>query len=107
MRNLFMSVLLALSVGACTFDTHFTGDPKFPNGATGCRATCESQGLEFGGFVYSGEYSTSCVCTPRQAAPGASATISPTAGVIVQAQAAAAAAANQRLMMQQQMRPTR
>jgi hypothetical protein len=99
-----MKILLSafLFVAACNFDTHFTGDAKFPNGATGCRATCESQGLEFGGFVYSGEYSTSCVCTPRQSAPGASATVSPTAGVIVQAQAAAAAAANQQMMMAQQ-----
>ena len=102
MRSILLSIVLA-SVAGCA--THFTGDAKFPDGADGCRRTCESENLDMGGFVYSGEYSTSCVCTPRQSAPGAgAASTAPTAGVIVEAQAAATAAANQQMMQRQQNR---
>ena len=107
MRSFLFSALCSLLV-ACTWGnpTRFEGSARFPDGADGCRRTCQASGLDFGGFVYSGEFSTSCVCTPHQSAPGASgATAPPTAGVIVQAQAAAAAAtANQQMMMAQQQR---
>lgn len=86
--------------------TRFEGAAKFPDGIGGCRLACEEEGLEMGGFVYSGEFATSCVCQPKRP-PGAppTAEANPTAGVIVQTQAAAAAAAAnnaQQLRMQQQ-----
>lgn len=42
--------------------TTFYGSPMFPGGATACRAHCQRDGLEMRAFVYSGEFSTSCVC---------------------------------------------
>ena len=102
---MFVFVVLA----ACGSNaTTFEGSAKFPDGTVGCRRACEDDGLEMGGFVYSGQFSTSCVCMPKQAAPGASASsTSPTAGVIVQAQAAAAAANQQMMMAQQQQQQQR
>ncbi|HSK00209.1 MAG TPA: hypothetical protein VK932_03170 [Kofleriaceae bacterium] len=70
--------------------TSFIGDAHFPGGVESCRNTCSRQGLELGAFVYSGEYSTSCVCRPA-AGPAAA---TPTADDEIQAQAAAAAAAS-------------
>ena len=105
----FLVSIACMAAVACTQPTSFHGEAKFPDGAEGCRRTCAADGMEMGGFVYSGEYSTSCVCTPHAGAPGTAgaATTMPTAGVIVQAQAAAAAAANQQLMMQQQQQQQR
>jgi hypothetical protein len=87
--------LVVLVLSACSFPTRFEGDAKFPDGVAGCRRACASAGLELGGFVYSGEFATSCVCQPVTAAgaPAATAESSPTAGVVAQTQAAAAAAA--------------
>jgi hypothetical protein len=70
--------------------TSFTGDAHFPGGVESCRSTCSRQGLEMGAFVYSGEYSTSCVCRP----PGAPAGTASTEDDEIQAAAAAAAAAS-------------
>jgi hypothetical protein len=94
--------VLCLALVACSRATTFEGDAKFPQGATGCRQTCEAQGLIMGGFVYSGEYSTSCVCMVPQTAPGATAGATSASAVAVVVQAAAAAAAQQRAMMAQQ-----
>ena len=95
-----------LALTACVTPTHFEGAAKFPDGVAGCRQACTKDGLEFGGFVYSGEFATSCVCQPARPAGAVSvAELNPTAGVIVQTQAAAAAAAAsnaQQLRMQQQ-----
>src|SRR5690349_20692293 len=100
-----MGCLMCIALLACEVPTKFVGEPKFPGGVASCRATCQREGLELGGFVYSGEFATSCVCSPPRA-PGASAAAeaNPTAGVVVQTQAAAAAAAAnaQQLRMQQQ-----
>jgi len=108
MKRLAWWLILAALAG-CTTPTEFTGKPKFPGGLDGCRAACTRDGLEMGAFVYSGEYSTSCVCRPRtEATPaaGADADAAPTAGVEVQTQAAAAAAAsaNNAYQRQQQSR---
>lgn len=56
-------VLGALTLSGCV--TQFTGSPHFPGGATGCESACSSQGLKMSGYVYSGEFATSCVCQPR------------------------------------------
>lgn len=69
------SLLLGSWLGACgPSSTQFLGASQFPNGPTGCQARCTADGLEMSGFVYSGEFATSCVCRPRQnAQPGQSA----------------------------------
>ena len=90
--------LVSLALTGCPNPTRFEGEPKFPNGVAGCKQACAKQGLEFGGFVFSGEFATSCVCQPARgpasvSSSGSSAESSPTAGVVVQTQAAAAAAA--------------
>lgn len=66
MRLLF-AVAASLLLGACgPSSTQFLGASQFPNGPTGCQARCNADGLEMSGFVYSGEFATSCVCRPRQ-----------------------------------------
>lgn len=71
MRDLPIYLLfVATALAACK--TEFYGSPKFPNGVDGCRAECSHEGLEFGAFVYSGEFATSCVCQAARA-PGPSA----------------------------------
>ena len=64
MRNL-LRILPALVLAACA--TSFTGEAHFPGGAGGCAATCQAQGLEMSGFIYSGEFSSACVCRPPRA----------------------------------------
>ncbi|HEY5936296.1 MAG TPA: hypothetical protein VIU61_16710 [Kofleriaceae bacterium] len=59
------SILLLCLLAGCP--TSFTGDAHFPGGPQACRATCERGGLEMSGFVFSGEFSTSCVCRPPRA----------------------------------------
>ncbi len=108
MRSYLFICWLCVASAACEPPTSFRGAAKFPDGVTGCRQSCTRDGLEFGGFVYSGEFATSCVCQPARpaAAAASSAESNPTAGVIVQTQAAAAAAAAnnaQQLRMQQQL----
>jgi hypothetical protein len=94
MKRLAWWLVIAALSGCTAPSTQFTGKPKFPGGLDGCRAACTKDGLEMGAFVYSGEYSTSCVCRPKSAAPpAAGADAAPAAGVEVQTQAAAAAAA--------------
>ena len=98
MKRLTWWLVIAALSGCTTPSTQFTGKPKFPGGLEGCRAACSKDGLEMGAFVYSGEYSTSCVCRPRAGTPpatgaGADADAAPMAGAEVQTQAAAAAAA--------------
>jgi len=95
-----------IAMTACTVPTKFTGEAKFPGGIAACRSTCTAEGLDFGGFVFSGEFATSCVCqAPRTGATAGAIEANPTAGVIVQTQAAAAAAAanNAQRMQQQQL----
>lgn len=104
MKNVFV-LLIPFALFACNQPTQFHGEPKFPDGASGCRQACQKEGLEMAGFVFSGEFSTSCVCAPpRTTAPGSSGEAAPTAGVFTQMQlaAAAAAAAQQQQMIRQQ-----
>lgn len=56
---------------ACVGPTHFEGAAHFPGGAPACAARCTRDSLEMSGFVYSGEFASSCVCRPRSGAPGA------------------------------------
>lgn len=67
-----------LAAGSCASATQFTGEPHFPGGAAGCQATCQKSGLEMSGFVYSGEFASSCVCrVPRMSTPSASSSPEP------------------------------
>jgi hypothetical protein len=75
MKTLLMLFALpaAFALGACNKTTSFNGEAHFPGGPNACAATCEQAGLEMSGFVYSGEFATSCVCRPPgHSAPGAS-----------------------------------
>jgi len=106
MRSLLCGAVCVVLL-ACNPRTTFHGDAKFPGGVDACRRTCASSGLELGGFVYSGEFATSCVCQAPHADSSAAnrAESSPAAGVFVQMQAAAAAAAasnTQQWRMQQE-----
>jgi hypothetical protein len=67
---LSITAFSALASG-CLPATEFRGEAHFPGGATACRATCQREGLQMSGFVYSGEFATSCVCRPPDAAPPA------------------------------------
>jgi hypothetical protein len=108
MRRALWYLGLAAILGCTSTATDFTGKPKFPGGLEGCRAVCSRDGLELGAFVYSGEYSTSCVCRPRTgASPTAGTDAAPTAGVEVQTQAAAASAASANNAYQRQQQQQR
>lgn len=75
-RLLLLAVSSILLGGACQPNpTVFRGSAQFPGGPSACSARCAADGLEMSGFVYSGEFATSCVCRP----PGAAAVPPPVA----------------------------
>lgn len=57
MKKLFLLFLLCT---ACA--TTFTGSAHVEDGAEGCRRKCAAWGLNFGGMVAMGEYSSACIC---------------------------------------------
>ncbi len=67
MKRTFLLLALVILVPACP-KTEFHGSPYFPDGAQGCKAQCSRDGLEMSGFVYSGEFATSCVCRAKESA---------------------------------------
>jgi hypothetical protein len=69
----FLAMAL-LSTAGCT--SVFSGAPKVPNGAAGCRAICSAYGMELTGMVAMGEYSDGCICQVpgKTVASGAAAT---------------------------------
>ena len=99
MKRFASLLVLALSLSACA--THFSGAAHFPGGAQACFASCQAQNMEMGGFVYSGEFASSCVCRPRPT-PGApvsqasdaatAAEVSSLVGVVMQMRRSGAAA---------------
>ena len=80
--------MLGLVLSGCP--TRFTGDAHFPDGPSGCRKACERSGMQMGAYVYAGEYSTACVCTPKGSGANTGATSLGMAvvGVITQLRAA-------------------
>jgi len=85
-RFLGISLVASMLVGC---STQFVGEPKVPNGATGCRALCRAQGMELAGMVIMGEYSDGCICSlpgQNQAAVVAAASSQAVAGVMRQMQ---------------------
>jgi hypothetical protein len=101
-RIALLSFFVLAAASACIPKTEFNGAAHFPGGAQACYASCNAQNMEMSGFVYSGEFASSCVCRPRpqaaatsQADPSA-ADVAALAGVVMQtrdSQASANAAA--------------
>ncbi|MDX2053947.1 MAG: hypothetical protein SFV15_16210 [Polyangiaceae bacterium] len=58
--GIFLSATLVMGCA-----TTFYGAAEFPGGASGCFEHCKSKRMKMSAFVYSGEYSTSCICAPR------------------------------------------
>jgi hypothetical protein len=84
--------VLGLFLSGCT--TTFYGAAYYPGGAKSCQINCRAKGMEMSAFVFAGEYSTACVCGPREseAAPTAAETTASSVAVatmIRQQQAAA------------------
>lgn len=75
-------------LSGCVQPTLFTGEAKVPEGAKGCAARCQQEGLAMSAFVVMGEYSTGCVCQASdavRASPAATASVSAAAaGVVMQ-----------------------
>jgi len=80
---LFVVVLVG-AISACA--TSFQGSAHFPGGAGACAQRCSADGLEMGGFIYMGEYSSGCVCEPpgSTTSPAPSASVAAAAGVMDQ-----------------------
>lgn len=58
-----LSLIGALAgLAGCASPTSFEGEAKFPGGLDGCRRQCAARQLDFGSFIYIGEYSTACAC---------------------------------------------
>jgi hypothetical protein len=79
---------MAALLAGCQMQTSFRGDAMYPGGAPACRVNCQREGLEMSSFVYSGEFATSCVCSPPSAPPQASTDASAAVGVVMQMRAA-------------------
>ncbi|HUQ01205.1 MAG TPA: hypothetical protein VM261_01865 [Kofleriaceae bacterium] len=67
MKRMFQLLALPALFALASCQTSFQGDPHFPGGVGGCAATCAQAGLEMSGFIYSGEFSSACVCRPPRA----------------------------------------
>jgi hypothetical protein len=67
MKQFLTALFLLGALASCK--TQFYGAPHYPGGPQACVATCASQGLEMSGFVYSGEFASSCVCRPADGGP--------------------------------------
>lgn len=57
-----MGLFVGLGLASCASPTSFEGEAKFPGGLDGCRRQCAARRLDFGSFIYIGEYSTACAC---------------------------------------------
>ena len=53
-------VAAVVVLGGCA--TNFTGSAYIQGGATQCAQMCARSNLQMAGMVYSGEFSSSCVC---------------------------------------------
>jgi hypothetical protein len=76
-------VLVAFASLSCVATT-FTGNPKVPHGAAGCKSICSSYGMELTGMVALGEYSDGCICEipGKRASVGAAGTGAATVAVM-------------------------
>ena len=86
-RLVAATAVIALSGCVTTTSTRFEGAAKVPRGSEGCRARCESWGMQLAGMVQLGEYSDGCICEVRKGAASvasASAAIPAAAGLHMQ-----------------------
>jgi hypothetical protein len=58
-----VSILAVAGIGGCA--TAFSGNPRIPGGANGCRNVCGGYGMDLAGMVAMGEYSDGCICKVR------------------------------------------
>jgi hypothetical protein len=86
MARVVLAVVVAALSGCVTATTAFTGAAKVPQGPDGCRARCDSWGMQLAGMVQLGEYSDGCICEVKRGAgtSSASAAIPSAAGVHMQ-----------------------
>ena len=61
--------VVALLIG-CDPPKYFKGSARVENGRVGCERKCASQGLQFAGMVFVGEYSDACLCQVPAAGGG-------------------------------------
>lgn len=54
---------MMVTLGAC--QTAFQGEAQFPGGPEGCFDHCAKHNMDMASFVYVGEYSSACACSPR------------------------------------------
>jgi hypothetical protein len=86
-------ILVAILLSACTNPTRFEGEPRVPNGRTGCEQVCQSHGMVLAGMVSMGEgYTDGCICMvpgqPSELSLAVSAAAPAAAGVVLQMRAA-------------------
>jgi len=62
MKQFVLGLGAAAVLMGCTPMTRFKGSPRVENGRAGCERKCASQGLQFAGMVFVGEYSDACLC---------------------------------------------
>jgi len=105
-----VAAALSMLGAACVRPTNFTGEPHVPDGARGCAARCQQEGLVMSAFFVLGEYSSGCVCQapyapppmPGPSGPGQAAPPQPSAPAAAGAAAAAAGVAMQMRRQQEQ-----
>jgi hypothetical protein len=78
MRLLIGGALLLSGCG-----TMFFGSSHYPGGPKACQTDCRAKGLAMSAFVFAGEYSTACVCGPREAESSSSGAATTAASVAV------------------------
>ncbi|HKP58706.1 MAG TPA: hypothetical protein VJV78_18425 [Polyangiales bacterium] len=70
LRSTMTRTALLLLASGCA--TSFTGSAEIEGGRPGCEAKCLAVGLTMQAYVFMGEYSTACVCAPKDATSGSS-----------------------------------
>src|SRR5579871_4154564 len=63
-NSLRLLTVLSLLLAGCA--TTFFGSAYYPGGPKACSANCRTKNMEMNAFVYAGEYSSACVCGPRE-----------------------------------------
>jgi hypothetical protein len=103
MKRFVLFTLFASTIIGCIPNTEFKGDAKFPGGAPACFQACQAQNMEMRSFVYTGEFSTSCVCGPHDQAAStcddSGSEVAAITGVVMQRRRAEAAARNNQSTM--------
>jgi hypothetical protein len=91
MKPFVLGLGVTVLLVGCTPMTQFEGSARVENGRAGCERKCASQGLQFAGMVFVGEYSDACLCQVPAAAGGvpqatSAASTAPAVAAVVTAQ---------------------